>query len=215
MERDLTESAEGGFIRFAEAEDILDKVIAKSDKYYNSIVSSRKPFGLATDVTPLPSGDITLKYSGGKGPYESKLITTGKEMIDKWKVTISYLTAEHAGQTDSNGQKKIISSLDILRPGEICTETYLVVDAFNTETEANALRKYLCTRLVRFLVSLLAATQHLSKDKFRFVPVQDFTPSSEIPWDKSVDDIDDKLYDIYGITGDEQNFIQKLIKPMK
>ena len=163
---------------------MLDKV--KAEKYYSSIVSSRKPFGLATDVTPLATGDITLETSQGKGPYESKLITVGKEMIYKWKVCISYLTAEHAGQTDSEGRKKIISSLHILEPGEICTETYLVVDAFDTEEEAQALRKYLSTRFARFLVSLLAATQHLSKDKFSYVPVQDFASNDDIDWRQQV-----------------------------
>ena len=192
---------------------MLDKV--KTEKYYSSIVSSRKPFGLATDVTPLASGDITLETSQGKGPYESKLITVGKEMIYKWKVCISYLTAEHAGQTDSEGRKKIISSLHILEPGEICTETYLVVDAFDTVEEALALRKYLCTRFARFLISLLAATQHLSKDKFSYVPVQDFASNDDIDWRQQVNAIDRQLYQKYGFDDNDVQFIEQTIKPME
>lgn len=206
--------AEGDrFIRYVQAIDMLDKV--KAEKYYSSIVSSRKPFGLATDVTPLATGDITLETSQGKGPYDSKLITVGKDMIYKWKVCISRLTAEHAGQADSTGRKKIISSLHILEPGEICTETYLVVDAFDTEEESRALLKYLCTRFARFLVSLLAATQQISKDKFSYVPVQDFASNDDIDWRQPVNAIDRQLYQKYGFDDNDVHFIEQTIKPME
>ena len=102
-------------------------------------------------------------------------------MIAQWKVTISYLTAEHAGQTDKEGRKRILSSLDILAPNEICTETYMVVDSFDTKEEATNLFLYLKTRFVRFLISQLASTQHLSKEKFAFVPVLNFSSSSAEP----------------------------------
>ncbi|MBQ3225465.1 MAG: hypothetical protein IJB48_00245, partial [Clostridia bacterium] len=107
-------------------------------------------------------------------PYESSLITTGREMINQWKVTISYLTAEHAGQTDKEGRKIILSSLDIIVQNEICNETYMVVDSFDTREEAEHLFLYLKTRFVRFLISQLASTQHLSKEKFAYVPILNF-----------------------------------------
>lgn len=201
------------FIRYVQAIDMLDKVKAKG--YYSSIVSSRKPFGLATDVIPLTYGDITLETSQGKGPYDSELITVGKGMIYKWKVCISRLTAEHAGQADSTGRKKILSSLHILAPGEICTETYLVVDAFDTVEEAQALRKYLCTRFARFLISLLAATQQITKDKFSYVPVQDFASNDDIDWQLPVADIDRRLYQKYGFDDKDVHFIEQTIKPME
>lgn len=179
-ERDL--AASDNFVRHVEAESIIHKVTAQSQHCFDERVSTRKPFGLATNVMPLNEGDITLRYNGGTGFYQSSLIEKGQKMIDKWKVIISYLTAEHAGQTDAQGRKRILSSLNMLRPGEICTETYLVVDALSSEAEARHLHAYLRTRFVRFLVAQLAATQHLSKDKFKFVPLQDFTPASDIDW---------------------------------
>lgn len=211
--RDL--AADDSFIRHLEAVDIVEKVKNNSDIFYNTRVSTRKPFGLATNVLPLQSGDIILKYNKGKGYYDSSLISTGKSMIPKWKITISYLTAEHAGQTDKQGRKKILSSLDILMPNEICTETYLVVDAFDTESEAKALMSYLKTCFVRFLISLLASTQHLSKDKFAYVPLQDFTSHSDIDWSQSIPDIDRQLYAKYHLTDEEIAFIKKMIKPME
>ncbi len=136
-------------------------------------------------------------------------------MIPQWKVTISYLTAEHAGQTDKEGRKKILSSLDMLEPNEICTETYLVVDHFDSEEQAVNLSKYLKTRFVRFLIAQLASTQHLSKDKFAYVPLQDFTSNSDIDWSVSIADIDRQLYRKYGLSADEVAFIEKMIKPME
>lgn len=202
------------FIRFDEALIIMDKVKAQTTDFYSSKVSTRKPFGLATNAQPLKEGDITLRYNQGKGKYKSELITKGNEMIPLWKVIISYLAAEHAGQTDKNGQKKILSSLGILEPNEICTETYLVVDAFRTEQEAQALYKYLSTRLVRFLISILASTQHITKEKFAYVPLQDFTSSADIDWSQTVDVINRQLYDKYQLTEEECRFVENMIKPM-
>ena len=203
------------FIRSIDAIGIVNKIKKISKDYLNTKVSSRKPFGLATNIVPTEDGDIILKYNKGKGPYKAELVPINKDKIDKWKIIATRLTAEHAGQTDSNGQKRILSSLDILRPGEICTETYLVLDYLNTEEEANAMFKYMKTQLVRFLIAQLAATQQLTKDKFAFVPLQDFTSSSDIDWSQSVADIDRQLYKKYGLTDEETAFIERTIKPME
>ncbi len=207
-------SADGSFIRHMEAVSIVNKVKEKAQHFYNERVRTQKPFGLRTYVTPLNHGDIILKYNKGKGPYESHLINIGQEMIPQWKVIISCLTSEHAGQTDKEGRKKILSSLDMLQPNEICTETYMVVEAFDSQTEAEHLYSYLRTRFARFMIAQLAATQHLSKDKFSYVPLQDFTSNSDIDWSKSIIDIDHQLYHKYSLTNEEIAFIEKTIKPM-
>ena len=210
--RNLCEMDE--FIRHSEAVNIVESVKSRSDKFFDQIVSTQKPFGLRTYVTPLSEGDIILKYNKGKGPYQSSLIDTGKSMIPQWNVIISCLTAEHAGQTDKEGRKKILSSLDLLRPNEICTETYMVVGSYDTEQEALNLTSYLRSRLTRFLISQLAATQHLSKEKFALVPNQDFTSNSDIDWSKSIEEIDAQLYAKYNLSKDEIAFIESMIKPM-
>lgn len=202
------------FIRHSEGVSIVDKIKAKSGTFLDSQVSKQKPFGLRTYVLPLEQGDLMLKTNKGKGPYDSSLITVGTEMIPQWKIIISCLTAEHAGQTDKQGRKKILSSLDKLRPNEICTETYMVAGSYSTEEEADNFDKYLRTLFVRFLIAQLAATQHLSKEKFKLVPLQDFTSESDIDWSKDVPDIDRQLYKKYGLDADEIAFIERMIKPM-
>ena len=128
----------------------------------------------------------------------------GLGMIEKWKVMISYLTAEHAGQPDKNGQYRVLSTNEILAPQYICTETYLIAGAFDTEAEAKNYLAYLRTRLVRFLILLVATTQHISQSSFSFVPMQDFTRE----WKES------DLYEKYGLSEDEIATIENLIKPM-
>lgn len=55
----------------------------------------------------------------------------------------------------------------------------------------------------------------MTKEKFAFVPLQDFTPQSDIDWTQSVADIDKQLYKKYGLTTEEQQFIESMIKPME
>ena len=50
---------------------------------------------------------------------------------------------------------------------------------------------------------------------WRNVPIQDFTPASDINWTKSVNDIDTQLYRKYGLEENEIGFIEKMIKPME
>ena len=139
--RDLSESEV--LIRHQEEISILSKVQLEGQIYLNEIAFSQKPFGLRTYVKPLPSGDILLRYNGGIGPYSRELINVNKELIDRWKIVTSRLTAEHAGETDKNGQKRIFATLEILQPGTICTETYMMLCAYESETECVNMLQYL------------------------------------------------------------------------
>ena len=201
--RDLSESEV--LIRHQEEISILSKVQLEGQIYLNEIAFSQKPFGLRTYVKPLPSGDILLRYNGGIGPYSRELINVNKGLIDRWKIVTSRLTAEHAGETDKNGQKRIFATLEILQPGTICTETYMMLCAYESETECVNMLQYLKTRFVRALIAMATSTQQMSKANFRFVPLQDFSK----PW------TDAELYAKYVLTEDEIAFIESMIKPME
>ena len=201
--RNLSESEV--LIRHQEEISIMSKVQIDGQNYLSSVASSQKPFGLRTYVKPLETGDILLRYNGGVGPYKRELVTVNSELIDKWKIISSCLTAEHAGETDKNGQKRIFSTLEIIEPGTICTETYMVLSAFDNKNECVNMMQFLKTRFVRALVSMVTATQHLSKANFRFVPLQDFSK----PW------TDAELYAKYKLTEEEIAFIESMIKPME
>jgi superfamily II DNA or RNA helicase len=200
--RDLSESEV--LIRHQEEISILNKVQIEGQTYLNEIAYSQKPFGLRTYVKPMENGNILLRYNGGIGPYDRDCITVNKDLIDSWKIVTSRLTAEHAGETDKNGQKRIFATLEMLEPGTICTETYMMLCTYKSESECANVLKYLKTRFVRALIAMATSTQQMSKANFRFVPLQDFTK----PW------TDEELYKKYNLTDEEIAFIESMIKPM-
>jgi site-specific DNA-methyltransferase (adenine-specific) len=192
-------------IRYEQAVQIVRKTMSKAQKTMDTIVSSRKPFGLATNIRPLKNGDIILRYQNGEGPYLSDHITTGKELIKKWKVMTSKTSYDHAGLPDKEGKRRVLSRVEILNPGCICTETYILLGTFDTKTEASNCISYVITKLVRFLVSQLSFSQDITKDRFAFVPIENFSE----PW------TDEKLYKKFGLTQDEIVFIESKIRPME
>lgn len=194
------------FVRYPVADGVIRKVKAVSKSYMNEQVSARKPFGLATDVKPIESkGDIKLRYTGGIGDYLRDNITVGTEKIDKWKVMLSYLSAEHAGQPDKNGMFRILSTTELLPPKYVCTETYLLAGAYDEQSNAENLLDYLKTKFVRFLLGQVAIGQHITRNSFVFVPIQDFSKS----W------TDEMLYKKYDLSQDEIRFIESMIKAME
>lgn len=76
-------------------------------------------------------------------------------------------------------------------------------------------QKYIKTRFARTLIGILKVTQEINPAKFKYVPLQNFTSSSDIDWSKSVHEIDEQLYDKYGLTKEERDFIETHVKEME
>lgn len=193
------------FIRDAEGVAIIEKVRKLKEPVMSSLVSSSKPFGLRTFVRPQSSGDIILRWQNGEGPYNSSEITTGKEMINKWKVITSYVGYDHAGNPGKDGKRRVLSRIDILPPKTICTETYLVIGSFDSKEEADNLVKYMKTKFFRYLMSVFMVSHHITKDAYRLVPQQDFSKV----WD------DEALFNKYDISKEERLFIDTNIREME
>ena len=194
-------------IRYNRAIEILRKVQSKNERTLSSIISSRNPFGLATNVRgdkEQKAGQIKLVTSDGNYFISPSAVADNKEAIDDWKVMISRITSEHANEPDKNGQLRIISTLIVLEPKAICTDSYIIIGKFNRQLEADNLRMYLKGKFARFLLLLSVSSINLSKEKFQFVPLQD--------WSKSW--TDDELYRKYSLTKDEIDYIESMIKPM-
>jgi len=193
------------FIRHSQAVPIIRKVMAMGYDNMSNQVSSRKPFGLPTNARPLPKGDIKLRWNNGEGPYKRSDISVGVDLIDKYKVITSYVGYDHAGNPGPDGRRRVLSKIDILPPGTICTETYLVIGYFESEAEAKNLVSYMKTKMFRFLLSQFMYSHHITKDAYRFVPVMD----SGTLW------TDETLYQHFGLTTDEIAFIESKIRPME
>ena len=205
------------FIRETNAIDIINKVKKRKEKTLLSVVFSRNPFGLASNFKGKDNsfiGAIKLFGSTGISYIEKNEITNNINLIDKWKVIISKTSSEHAGQSDKEGRRRILSRIEVLKPNSVCTESYLLLDVFDNEYQANNMKNYVKTNFFRFLLSTILLTQNISKDKFQFVPIQDFTENSDINWSKSIAEIDQQLYQKYQLTEEEIAFIEKMIKPI-
>lgn len=183
---------------------IIRKVLKYKEKMLSDIVSSRKPFGLESNASFDKDGDIFLRSSKGSGSIKKEKITSGFEMIDKYKVITSKVSFEHAGVPDKDGMMRVLSVAQVLPRHSACTESYLVNGSFETEVEALNMLKYLKTKFVRFLIMQMLASMNMTKGTYYFVPIQDFTKS----WS------DEELYKKYGISNEEIAYIDSVIKPM-
>ena len=67
----------------------------------------------------------------------------------------------------------------------------------------------------RVLLGIKKVTQDLVASKFKYVPIQNFSNSSDIDWGKSIDQIDQQLYKKYDLSKDEIDFIETNAKEMK
>lgn len=94
------------------------------------------------------------------------------------------------------------------------TQTFISIGCFDSEDEAQACLKYIKTKFARALLGVLKVTQHNPAKTWKYVPLQDFTSSSDIDWSKSVADIDQQLYKKYGLSEDEIEFIETHVKEM-
>ena len=185
-------------VRRNEAVPILQKVRAKKEATLDQRVSSRKPFGLATNFKSKPSKTglkkpVQLFENQRTGWVERKDITVNPDWIDEWKVLMTAVQG-----TSAAVETKFLSKPIIAEPGTACTETYLVAGHFQNETEAWNYANYLRSRFVRFLVSLRKATQHATRDVYSFVP--------DLSLDQEWTDV--KLYKRYGLTKDEIVFVE-------
>lgn len=95
------------------------------------------------------------------------------------------------------------------------TETFISIGEFYTLSEAMALKKYIATKFVRALLGALKTTQDITPEKWKFVPQQDFSETSDIDWSRSVEEIDAFIYKKYKLTDAEICFINEKVQAMK
>lgn len=110
---------------------------------------------------------------------------------------------------------EIIASPIIGRPGVGATETFLSIGIFDTEYEVEVTLKYIKTKFARTMLGVLKTTQDVTPDKWKYVPLQDFTSSSDIDWSQSIANIDKQLYKKYNLSDEEINFIENNVKEME
>ena len=102
----------------------------------------------------------------------------------------------------------------ICNPSVAFTETFISIGATDSYQEAQAVEKYIKSKFARTMLGTLKVTQNNAKPTWANVPLQDFTSSSDIDWSKSIAEIDEQLFDKYGLDEPERNFIRTKVKEM-
>ena len=138
----------------------------------------------------------------------TKYVDKNHENLNKYKVVMP--VANGSGEF---GQ--ILSSPFVAKPQEAYTRSFIGIGAFDELSSAEALLKYLKSKFARAMLCVLKVTQMNNKDVWKYVPLQDFTPTSDIDWSKPVAEIDQQLYKKYDLTPDEIKFIETHVKEME
>lgn len=196
------------FVRDNIAIKIIRKVKTLSKHFIDEIVYSRNCFDLYSKETghaTYQQGDCVLHSLNGKSYIERYKVSDRDKLVDKYKVIMTKAMSG-GNKPSSEGNYLVISStMKVLNPNEVCTETYLCLGNFDNELESNNLCAYMKTKFFRFLLLQALTSINISKEKFQFVPMQDFTK----PW------TDEELYAKYNLTQEEIDFIESMIRPME
>lgn len=217
--RFLSDNSTDVVIREAGVLSILAK--AKSaEEDFSTLVSPRNLFKIdASDLEAdckLSHYKVFGRFNGTRGYRYIKSYRTmdkrAQRFLGKWKVFVSKADGA-AGQLGNPIPARIIGKTVLGEPQTICTETFLAIGPFETEREAINVSKYAETKFFRVLVGA-RKLKNMTQDTYSFVPLQDFSPLSDIDWRRSIPEIDQQLYAKYHLTEDEISFIESMIKSM-
>jgi site-specific DNA-methyltransferase (adenine-specific) len=204
-ERELNEFSI--LIRHSQAIPIIRKVLKKKEndgKKLSEVVSPRKPFGLPTNYKPHNSGipcwfiqKIGLKFANKND------VSDDNKFLNKWKFLAP--KAPIAGQTDFSQPVGFYydGNTRIAKPGECCTESFIVLGAFSTKKEVLAYKSYIFTKVVRFLLLQTVVSQDVTRSNFQFIPDLGKYEGEYT---------DEMLLKKWGITEDEWHFIDSKIR---
>ena len=166
-------------------------------------VSSRKPFGLPTNYLPRERGiPCYFIQRIGKRFADPKDVDDSKKYLKKWKLLAP--KAPIAGQTDFSKTIRFYydGNTIIAAPGECCTESFIILGAFDTEDETRSYKTYIFTKIVRFLLLQTVVSQDVTKKNFCFIPDLEHYNGTYT---------DDQLRKLWGISDDEWKMIDSRI----
>mgnify|MGYP000044771176 FL=1 len=182
------------------------------DKRFRQIVMERFPEIFTEQDTSLCVRTLGLIGRKREYRYIKRKYVEHEDWIDRYKVFVPF--SNGASGTLGSEAARIISKPAIGYPNDGMTQTFIGVGSFSSSEEAENLRKYILSKFARVLLGALKVTQGNKPETWAFVPLQDFTPASDIDWSVSIRDIDQQLYKKYGLSQQEIDFIESHVKEM-
>ena len=220
--RFLNEGDAGILIRYNEMISILEKVRKRGEETFDKIVSSQKPFGLRTDFLKDPSkyglppvyekekydrasiriyGLVNNKRAVRVVPLDYPF-PANDTLIREFKIFMP--STYGCSAIGENGETPVLGEAILAPQLSACTETFTCIGGWDTEEERNNAMAYMKTKFFRFMVGIKKTTQRVTKDTYSFAPLLDFKKT----W------TDDELYERYGLTEKEREFIELSVKEM-
>ena len=235
----------GTYTMYDELNTILGKVLNSTQDFLSSVVYSKSSYSftsLVYEENPSLRGRLTKGNENiidanifakmpelfndekpSKGDYVAILGRENNKRIMKY-ISRKYISPAKNFDlfkvfiTGANGSGELGEALSypmVVEPKVGHTQTFMSIGGYATEFEAEACLKYLKTKFARCLLGTLKVTQNNNKDVWANVPLQNFTPLSDIDWTLSVSEIDKLLYKKYALSEEEEQFIESMITPME
>ena len=231
------------FSPIPEVNDINKKVQGLSEHNLTEIIYPQTKFNLEALYADYPDYENIIGSNGRDKRFRNNIFdkidlfsdapSTDADCkilgVQKNKRVWKYIPEKYIDNTDGNLKKwkvfvvrvngtgrlgEVLSTPVIAKPDNGFTQTFIGIGDFDTKGEAENLLKYIQSKFLRTMLSVLKVTQDNSKETWSMIPLQDFSATSDIDWSQPVAAIDQQLYKKYGLTEHESSFIEKNVKEM-
>lgn len=205
---------------------IVDKTITRDDFEAYDLCKNARLFSIASNGyfmyadhtedcieytnNKILEDDIEVVFlDGAHKPYvlyaNRNKLPKGKEYIDSWKIVCRSKIALN---------EIVVSNLNVLKPGQILTNSFAIMAITNSESEIYSILKYIKTKFHRMLIRLTISDNKTAYGLGRtiYVPLQNFTSQSDIDWSQSVENIDRQLYKKYNLNQEEIDYIESTLE---
>lgn len=234
----------GTFTSYRELNTIMNKTKPDSEESsLMSIIYIQNRFNLETLLREHPECRESIGSDGKDSRFEKNsfvktpVFTKSPESEDSIKTigtidskrTWRYISAKYVDNshenltcykvvlpaTNGNGDiGETFANPIVCGPSEAFTRSFISIGAFDNKTEAENTLKYIKTKFCRVLLHVLKVTQMNNRETWRYVPLQNFSVTSDIDWSKSIHEIDMQLYKKYSLDSEEITFIESHVKEM-